>query len=318
MVVLSQSVAHINLPTINSFDSNFTQIPVVDLSNPDAQIHIVNACREVGFFKVVNHGVPMEMVTSLETQAMSFFKLPQQHKDKAAPFGYGNKCIGQRGDTGWVEYLLLGTNTGLIAQDSPAIFPHDFWLMIRKYLAALEKLTCEVLEKMADGLNIEPRTVLSRLVSAEKSDSYFRINHYPASDQTKLGFGEHTDPQIISVIRSNNVSGLEIALKDGTWVQVPPDPTSFFITVDDCLQVLTNGRFKSVKHRVITESLKERISMIHFGGPPPNEKIAPIASLMEEGEESLYREFTWDDYKKAAFNTKLACNRISFFEKCPA
>lgn len=89
-----------------------------------------------------------------------------------------------------------------------------------------------------------------------------------------------------------------------------------FDTHNDLLQVLTNGRFRSVKHRVITESLKERISMIHFGGPPSTEKIAPLTSLMEEGEESLYREFTWDDYKKAAFNTKLAFNRISFFEKC--
>lgn len=109
--------------------------------------------------------------------------------------------------------------------------------MVRKYLSAIKELACEVLERMADGLNIEPRTVLSRFVSAEKSDSYFRINHYPASDRNELGFGEHTDPQIISVLRSNNSSGLEIALKDGTWVQVPPDPNSFFITVDDCLQV---------------------------------------------------------------------------------
>ncbi|KAL8103437.1 gibberellin 2-beta-dioxygenase-like [Apium graveolens] len=313
MVVLSQPVEHINLPTTN----NFTQIPVVDLWNPNAETEIVKACQEFGFFKVINHGVPIEMVNTLESQALSFFNLSQCHKNKASPFGYGNKKIGQRGDTGWVEYLLFGTNTELDSQNSLDIFPHDFWLMVRKYLSAIKELACEVLKRMADGLNIEPRTVLSRLVSAEKSDSYFRINHYPASDRKELGFGEHTDPQVISVIRSNNISGLEIALKDGTWVQVPPDPNSFFITVDDCLQVLTNGRFRSVKHRVITESLKERISMIHFGGPPSTEKIAPLTSLMEQGEESLYREFTWDDYKKAAFNTKLACNRISFFEKCP-
>ena len=83
------------------------------------------------------------------------------------------------------------------------------------------------------------------------------------------------------------------------------------------LQVMTNGRFRSVKHRVITESLKERLSMIYFGGPPLSEKIAPSTSLMQ-GEESLYKEFTWGEYKKAAFNTKLAFNRISFFEKSPS
>lgn len=127
MVVLSQPVAHINLPTITSCNSNFTQIPVVHLSSPSAKIHIVEACQEFGFFKVINHGVPIEMVTNLETRALSFFKMPQCHKNKAVPFGYGNKNIGHRGDTGWVEYLLFGTNTELISQNSRAIFPHDFW-----------------------------------------------------------------------------------------------------------------------------------------------------------------------------------------------
>ncbi|KAK1378436.1 Gibberellin 2-beta-dioxygenase 1 [Heracleum sosnowskyi] len=315
MVVLSQPVAHVNFPTINSCNTHFTHIPVVDLSNPNAKAHIVNACQEFGFFKVINHGVPMEAVTKLEAQARSFFKLPQNYKNKAAPFGYGNKNIGRKGDTGWVEYLLFGTNTELISQNSLTILPNDFWLMVDKYLSAIKKMACGILELIADELSLQPKNVWSRLLSDEKSDSFFRINHYPASDRNELGFGEHTDPQIISVIRSNNASGLEIALKDGTWVQVPADPNSFFITVDDCLQVMTNGRFKSVKHRVITESMKERISMIYFGGPPLTEKIAPSTSLMQE-EESLYKEFTWGEYKKAAFNTNLAFNRISFFEKC--
>ncbi|KAJ0601105.1 putative gibberellin 2-beta-dioxygenase [Helianthus annuus] len=37
--------------------------------------------------------------------------------------------------------------------------------------------------------------------------------------------------------------------------------------------------------------------MIYFGGPPLNEKIAPLPSLMENDEASLYKEFTWFEYK---------------------
>lgn len=78
---------------------------------------------------------------------------------------------------------------------------------------------------------------------------------------------------------------------------------------------MTNGRFKSVKHRVVANGTKSRLSMIYFGGPPLSEKIAPLPSLMQAEEDSLYKEFTWFEYKKSAFNTKLSDNRLGSFEK---
>lgn len=116
---------------------------------------------------------------------------------------------------------------------------------MRDYVSSVKKMANEVLELIAAELNIEPRNALSRLLMDEQSDSCFRVNHYPPcpdleamSGRSLVGFGEHTDPQIISVLRSNNTSGLEICLKDGTWVSVPPDQDSFFINVGDSLQVI--------------------------------------------------------------------------------
>lgn len=80
---------------------------------------------------------------------------------------------------------------------------------------------------------------------------------------------------------------------------------------------MTNGRFKSVKHRVLANSVKSRLSMIYFGGPPLSEKIAPLPSLMR-GEQSLYKEFTWFEYKKSAYNSRLADNRLMHFERIAA
>lgn len=332
MVVLSQPVEHDNFSLIKTckpiITGHFTGIPVVDLLRPDAKALIVEACQEFGFFKVINHGVPMEIITKLEEESLKFFNLPQSEKDKAGPpdpFGYGNKKIGPNGDVGWVEYLLFSTNSDLISQKSLSILPMNpqlFWSLVNDYVSAVKNMACEVLEMMADELKIEPRNVLSSLLRDEKSDSYFRLNHYPPcpldlqalSGRNLIGFGEHTDPQVISVVRSNT-SGLQIALKDGTWVSVPPDPYSFFINVDDSLQVMTNGRFRSVKHRVIADGLDERMSMVYFGGLPLSQKIAPLSSLMEEGEESLYKEFTWCEYKTSAYKTKLGDNRLRLFEK---
>jgi isopenicillin N synthase-like dioxygenase len=112
------------------------------------------------------------------------------------------------------------------------------------YISKVKKMASDILELVVDGLGIEPRDVLSRLLSDEKSDSCFRLNHYPPCPELQtlggrnlIGFGEHTDPQIISILRSNSTSGLQICLRDGTWASVPPDPTSFFINVGDSLQV---------------------------------------------------------------------------------
>lgn len=117
---------------------------------------------------------------------------------------------------------------------------------LKEYILGVRKMGCEILDLMAEGLGIEPRNVLSELVMDEQSDSVFRLNHYPPCPEIndhdndgKIGFGEHTDPQIISLLRSNNTSGLQISLRDGTWISVPPDHTSFFVNVGDSLQVPT-------------------------------------------------------------------------------
>lgn len=118
-------------------------------------------------------------------------------------------------------------------------------------MSSVKKMGCEILELMAEGLNIEEKNVLSKLVTDKDSDCIFRLNHYPPCPESRLnnndnggenviGFGEHTDPQIISLLRSNNTSGFQICLKDKSWISVPSDHNSFFVNVGDSLQVQTH------------------------------------------------------------------------------
>ncbi|KAI4366024.1 hypothetical protein MLD38_021953 [Melastoma candidum] len=306
------------------------QIPLVDLSTPDAKSLIIKACEDFGFFKVVNHGVPSRLFYELEAEASAFFSLHPSLKEAAAPpspFGYGNKWIGRNGDIGQVEYLLLSADSHF--QNFP-LTAGKFCSAMKEYISAVRSMACDILELMADGLKIQPKETLSKLLMDEQSDSVFRINHYPPclenqsydDDQEEgqlIRFGEHTDPQIISVLRSNSTPGLQISLKDGTWITVPPDQDSFFINVGDSLQVMTNGRFKSVRHRVVTNGRESRLSTIYFGGPPLSEKIAPLPSLLMKGKESsLYKEFTWFEYKSSAYNSRLADNRLENFQHVQA
>ncbi|CAA6673179.1 unnamed protein product [Spirodela intermedia] len=257
------------------------RIPVVDLLKPDATA-MVRACEEMGFFKVTNHGIPAG----------------ERAAGAACPVGYGNKKIGPNGDVGWLEYLLMQVNSGRdAAEPVSALLKENGAVSFspsRLIRGGCAEAGCRVLELLAEGLGLAQRNALSRLLVDEESDSMFRLNHYPPCPPM-------SGRQVISVLHSNNINGLQISLRDGSWVSVPADQSSFFVNVGDSLQVMTNGRFRSVRHRVLLGSSTEP-------------RLAPLPVLMADGERSLYREFTWAEYKKAAYNTRLADNRLGLFE----
>ncbi|KAH0670167.1 hypothetical protein KY290_025584 [Solanum tuberosum] len=110
---------------------------------------------------------------------------------------------------------------------------------------------------MAQGLRVQQTSVYSNLLMDLHSDSLLRINHYPPFNWTphllhhdcdtspnscnstvsKIGFGEHTDPQILTILRSNDAPGLQILPQKGLWVPVSPHPnTAFSVFVGDTLQ----------------------------------------------------------------------------------
>ncbi|CAO2161527.1 unnamed protein product [Urochloa humidicola] len=356
MVVLAKGeLAQIALPAA---EPPVADVPTVDLSaaaGPEREAAaraLVAACEENGFFRVTGHGVPAELARAAEAAAAAFFARPQGEKEEAAPaLGYGNKRIGDSGDLGWIEYLLLGVTPAGGAV--PVTFASSSTLpcaaaaaaaagssslastpagplrgLLEEYTVAVRRMASAVLELMAEGLGLAGSAgggALARLVTREDSDCMLRVNHYPPRPAAAVaeggggaasmtGFGEHTDPQIISVLRSNGTSGLEIAVRGGAWAAVPPDADAFFVNVGDTLQVLTNGRFRSVRHRVVVNSERSRVSMIFFGGPPLGERLAPLPELLGDGGRSRYREFTWAEFKSSGCRTRLAEDRLSPFE----
>jgi gibberellin 2beta-dioxygenase len=142
--------------------------------------------------------------------------------------------------------------------------------VVNEYVAAVRQLACAILDLLGEGLGLKDPRSFSKLIKNTDSDSLLRINHYPSActihkldhdDQCKMksivrtkasngvspaagariGFGEHSDPQILSLLRANDVNGLQVLLPNGdvkgVWVQVPADPSAFFVNVGDLLQV---------------------------------------------------------------------------------
>ncbi|XXG53902.1 hypothetical protein AAC387_Pa03g1919 [Persea americana] len=304
-------------------------VPVIDLSCKRSEL-LLKACEDYGFFKVVNHGIPDSIIMRMEAEGLEFFARPMLEKQRAGPpnpLGYGCKNIGFNGDIGEVEYLLLHTNPLSIAQRSRTICkdPTKYCCVVNDYIEAVKGLTCEILELLAEGLRIQDKRILSRLIKDSDGDSLLRLNHYPCSsrdlnedrdmtNQCQIGFGEHSDPQILTIMRSNDVAGLQILLADGVWFPIPPDPCAFFVNVGDILQAFTNGRFVSVRHRAMANnSFKSRMSTIYFGAPPLHARISPLPEMITPQNPCLYRPFTWMEYKKAMYSRRLGDNRLDLF-----
>ncbi|XP_059445081.1 gibberellin 2-beta-dioxygenase 2-like [Corylus avellana] len=177
--------------------------------------------------------------------------------DGAKPYVYGCNTIGPNGDAGRLEYLTLSTNPNSqqYILRMPQLIPdcpYYFGTAARDYADAVRKLTCTLLGLMVRGLGLAKASILTDLIRDDESDSILRLNHYPPSNDPCIAFIEHSDPQIFTLLKSNDVPSLQIRVGNDQWISIPPNLSAFCVFVGDILHAMTNGRFVSVRHRALT------------------------------------------------------------------
>lgn len=131
------------------------------------------------------------------------------------------------------------------------------------------------------------------------------LNYYPICPNPELtvGVGRHSDVSTLTFLFQDDIGGLYVRKIDDseTWIHVPPINGSIVINVGDALQIMSNGRYKSVEHRVMANGSKNRISVPIFVNPKPSAIIGPLPEVLESGEKPVYKQVLYSDYVKYFF-----------------
>ncbi|XP_077213353.1 jasmonate-induced oxygenase 1-like [Tasmannia lanceolata] len=283
-------------------------IPLVDLSGIDSEgimRQISAACRDWGFFQVINHGVSPDLIRRTREVWKEFFYLPTEQKQVYANTpktyeGYGSRLGVEKGAIlDWGDYYFLNflplavRNTG----KWPAI-PASCRDIIEEYNQELVKLGGTLMKLLSKGLGLD-EGYLSNAFGGEDVGSCFRVNFYPKCPQPDLtlGLSSHSDPGGLTILLPDDrVKGLQVRRGDA-WVTVQTSPNAFIVNVGDQIQVLSNAAYKSVEHRVIVNSFQERLSFAFFYNPRSDLPIGPIPELVTLDRPALYQPMTFNEYR---------------------
>lgn len=249
------------------------------------------ACREWGFFYVAGHGVDASLGARLEASSRAFFARPVDEKMRLRL---------ELGGRAWRGYFPVGgeLTSGKPDQKEGVYFgrelPADHPLVLARtpmhganlwpdvpgfretvlaWMDAMTALGHSITEGLARGLGLEASYLAERYTADPLT--LFRIFHYPPTREDRWGVGEHTDYGLLTILRQDDVGGLEVR-SHGAWIQAPPVPGTFVCNLGDMLDRMTGGYYRSTPHRVRAHATRERLSFPFFFDPNFFAEVRPI------------------------------------------
>ncbi|KAJ6403964.1 hypothetical protein OIU84_012208 [Salix udensis] len=279
---------------------------------------IKDACENWGFFELSNHGIAHEFLDTVEGMTKEHYKkcMEQRFKELVASKALDGVQTEIK-DMDWESTFFLRH----LPESNIAELPHlddEYRKVMREFALKLEKLAEQLLDLLCENLGLE-RGYLKKAFSGSNGCPNFgtKVSNYPPCPKPDLvkGLRAHTDAGgIILLFQDDTVSGLQL-LKDGQWIDVPPMRHSIVVNLGDQLEVITNGKYKSVEHRVITQTHGTRMSIASFYNPGNDAVIYPAPALVEEeaeGKTQLYPKFVFDDYMKLYAGLKFQAKEPRF------
>ncbi|KAL7130351.1 hypothetical protein ABFS83_13G128100 [Erythranthe nasuta] len=276
---------------------------------------IEDACANWGFFELVNHGISPEFMDRVEKLTKEHYRKSMEARFKEMVASKGLDAVqSEIEDLDWESTFFLRHLPVSNISEIPDL-KDEYRKVMKEFAGKLELLAEKLLDLLCENLGLE-KGYLKKAFYGSKGPTFgTKVSNYPPCPKPDLikGLRAHTDAGgIILLFQDDKVSGLQL-LKDGDWVDVPPMRHSIVINIGDQLEVITNGKYKSVMHRVIAQTDGARMSLASFYNPGSDAVIYPAPALVENKEsKDLYPKFVFEDYMKLYAGVKFQAKEPRF------
>ncbi|XP_058196066.1 protein SRG1-like [Rhododendron vialii] len=309
-------IRHDQDPPITSYATSIPDVPTIDMEKLLSGDHMElkkldSASKEWGFFQLINHGVSSALLEKVKLEINEFFNLPMEAKKKFwqdsedfEGFGQAN-VLSEEQKLDWGDMFFLTTLP--THSRKPRLFPKlplPFRDTLDNYAYELKQLAMKILDYMSKALKMKAEEMRDFFEEGRQS---MRMNYYPPCPQPEKvnGLTPHSDGAGLTILlQINEMEGLQIK-KDGMWVPVKPIPQTFVVNIGDSLEIVTNGAYRSIEHRAVVNSMKERLSIGTFYSPRVDGEMGPAPSLITPQTPALFRRIRVAEYVKDYFARKL-------------
>ncbi|WJX72556.1 hypothetical protein P8452_56424 [Trifolium repens] len=302
---------------LSQVDTNL-QIPVIDMHNllsvefgSSELIKLHLACKDWGFFQLVNHGISSSMVEKVKMEIQDFFNLPMSEKKKfwQTPQhveGFGQAfVVSEEQKLDWADMFYMVTLPK--RSRMPHLFP-QLPLPLRDtlelYSQEMKNLALIIVGHIGKTLKMEEMEMRKLF---EDGTQMMRMNYYPPCPQPEkvIGLTKHSDPVGVTILlQINEVEGLQIK-KNSMWIPLKPLSNAFIVNIGDMLEIMTNGIYRSIEHQAIVNSEKERLSIATFYSLKQESILGPVESLITTQLPTRFKKIGVEDYFKNVFSRKL-------------
>jgi len=304
-----------------------TEIPVLDLGAylagaPGSAGALAKALRaaleQVGFYSIVNHGVPQALVEDVFAEARRFHALPLEEKLRLKMTKHNTGYVPLGGGVSKASSIATVKKPNLNAaffmkRDRPPEHPDvlngvlfrglnqwpeglpGFRDKLREYFGVMEALCHRLLPLYAWALDLPGGFFDEPFHEAQIT---LRLSHYPpvAHEDEQFGLAPHTDSGFMTLLPDNEVEGLSIRPPGGDWLDVPRVPGSFLVNSGDTLKRWTNDRFLSTQHRVRVASRRDRYAIPFFFDPRTDYVIECLPTCQGPDNPPRYAPITYEKY----------------------